>query len=351
LLLAGIATLAIGFAMGLQVVPRGVSGTMRPADFDSRASFWASFEPQRPDNSGFRLASLETEAISLSATEAGQSWSVRSTGGYAVSAEDPASNSHVVSFNERFAALFGSPSGAPTAQTVGRQPSPNQGGHTAPGSTVNQRVASLIPLPAAPPAGLSKKQSRTTDGPEEPITPPDVDAHTAIYDISAHTVYLPSGQRLEAHSGFGSRLDDPRYVSEKDLGPTPPNVYDLSLRAKLFHGVRAIRLNPVGGAGMFGREGLLAHSYMLGPNGQSNGCVSISDYPVFFNAFMSGEINRLVVFEHLSTPPNPTALGWLRLPETIRVSFRTFLNTGPALFDHLSGAGDQQRVPQVAGGS
>ncbi len=39
-------------------------------------------------------------------------------------------------------------------------------------------------------------------------------AWTAVYDISAHTVYLPDGTKLEAHSGRGGRLDDPRYVHE-----------------------------------------------------------------------------------------------------------------------------------------
>ena len=32
---------------------------------------------------------------------------------------------------------------------------------------------------------------------------------TAVYDISAHMVYLPDGTKLEAHSGLGSDLDDP----------------------------------------------------------------------------------------------------------------------------------------------
>jgi hypothetical protein len=36
------------------------------------------------------------------------------------------------------------------------------------------------------------------------------------------------------------------------------------LREELFHGVHAIRLNPVGGGNMFGRDGMLAHTYMLG---------------------------------------------------------------------------------------
>jgi hypothetical protein len=42
-----------------------------------------------------------------------------------------------------------------------------------------------------------------------------------------------------------------------------------------------------------GRSGLLAHGYMLGPNGDSNGCVSIRDYERFLAAFERGEIKRL----------------------------------------------------------
>jgi hypothetical protein len=125
------------------------------------------------------------------------------------------------------------------------------------------------------------------------------DSHTAIYDIEAHTVYLPSGMRLEAHSGLGQRLDDPRYVAEKKRGATPPNVYDLALREAPFHGVQAIRLNPVDDGKMFGRDGILAHTYMLGPSGQSFGCVSFKDYQQFLKAFLRGEIDRLVVVPHL----------------------------------------------------
>ena len=98
-------------------------------------------------------------------------------------------------------------------------------------------------------------------------------------DIAARTVYLPNGRRLEAHSGLGSHMDDARHVNLKGEGPTPPNTYKVVMHEEPFHGVRAIRLVPVGDGKMFGRDGLLAHSYMLGPNGQSNGCVSFSDYP------------------------------------------------------------------------
>ena len=67
--------------------------------------------------------------------------------------------------------------------------------------------------------------------------------------------------------------------------------------------------------------GCLAHSYMLGPNGQSNGCVSFSDYPAFLDAYLKGEVDRLVVVEHLAIAPGPkTASGWL--PEFIKDLFR-----------------------------
>ena len=179
--------------------------------------------------------------------------------------------------------------------------------------------AALPPVaPAARPAAAAQLAAATPEkhlGPEQahnkpaPVSVPlpDPDSHTAVYDISAHTVYLPGGERLEAHSGLGEMLDNPRYVSAKDRGPTPPNVYDLALRGELFHEVRAIRLNPVGGDSMFGRDGILAHSYMLGPNGQSNGCVSFKDYPAFLHAYLKGEVDRLVVVPHLGSTPWRTA--------------------------------------------
>jgi hypothetical protein len=129
------------------------------------------------------------------------------------------------------------------------------------------------------------------------------DQSTAVYDISAHTVYLPDGTRLEAHSGLGDRLDDPRFVNERDRGATPPGVYQLTLRDSLFLGVQALRLNPIGGGFTFNRVGLLAHPYMLGPNGDSNGCVSFKSYDAFLRAFESGEVKRLAVVAQWTGPP------------------------------------------------
>jgi hypothetical protein len=158
--------------------------------------------------------------------------------------------------------------------------------------------------------------------PKDPDLPADIDtSRTAIYDITSRTVYLPNGRRLEAHSGLGGHMDDPRFVHVKRTGPTPPNVYELKLRERLFHGVRAIRLIPTDNSKMYGRDGILAHSYLLGPRGESNGCVSFKDYAAFLDAFDRGEINRLVVVERLADPPSPkTASDWLA--NTLKDIFR-----------------------------
>src|SRR6266404_6317584 len=163
---------------------------------------------------------------------------------------------------------------------------------------------------APPKATVSKVDVRLVQ-PRKEGPQLEEDGRTAIYDITARTVYLPSGRRLEAHSGFGDLMDDPRHVHMRMQGATPPNVYNLTLRERLFHGVRAIRLSPVDGSRMYGRAGILAHPYMLGANGESNGCVSLSDYPEFLNAFLRGEVTRLVVVERLESPPGKFAAGQL----------------------------------------
>ena len=125
---------------------------------------------------------------------------------------------------------------------------------------------------------------------------PRYDRATAVYDISARKVYLPDGSQLEAHSGLGEKLDDPRSANIRMRGVTPPHLYDLTPRESLFHGVAALRLKPVGGEeAIFGRSGLLAHTYMLGPGGDSNGCVSFKDYNAFLNAYRNQGIKRLAV--------------------------------------------------------
>jgi len=144
---------------------------------------------------------------------------------------------------------------------------------------------------AAPDGGVANDGQSITSGRIAPN-----DGVTAVYDISARTVYMPDGTKLEAHSGLRAKLDDPRYVHVKMWGATPPHTYDLVPREALFHGVQALRLIPHGGEGaIFGRTGLLAHTYMLGPNGDSNGCVSFKDYNAFLRAYQNGKVKRLVV--------------------------------------------------------
>ncbi|MGX1165048.1 hypothetical protein AB7M16_001314 [Bradyrhizobium sp. USDA 372] len=125
---------------------------------------------------------------------------------------------------------------------------------------------------------------------------PPYERDTAVYDITAKTVYLPDGTRLEAHSGLGSNLDDPRSSKIRMRGVTPPHIYTLKPREALFHGVPALRLTPIGGeSAIYGRDGLLAHTFMLGPNGDSNGCVSFKDYYAFLDAYRNKGIRKLAV--------------------------------------------------------
>jgi hypothetical protein len=126
------------------------------------------------------------------------------------------------------------------------------------------------------------------------------DRYTAVYDISAHTVYMPDGSRLEAHSGLGNLLDDPQHADQKMRGVTPPNIYNLELREQPFHGVRALRMIPQDERKTFGRRGILAHTYMLGPNGDSNGCVSFKNYDAFLQAFLRQDVKRLAVVTRLA---------------------------------------------------
>ena len=126
--------------------------------------------------------------------------------------------------------------------------------------------------------------------------------NTVLYDISKRAVYLPDGEKLEAHSGFGQFMDDPTSVARKDLGVTPPNVYAVTFREKPFHGVRALRMKPVGSGNMYGRDGILAHSYLLGAEGASNGCLSVRDYDKFLQAFEDGKFNKIIVLLSVEDP-------------------------------------------------
>jgi hypothetical protein len=313
-----IAALAVGFALksdgthgiglanaGLQAEPPGILAL--GAILLNSLGLAVSAGSQIPDGPGVRAASLETEVASESAVEETKRWSEPSSARTCASFNERFYfDGRLASFDERFAGAAVSPRRDAAAEVDERWtsillPPPGLGEHAKGRPAVAQSAPEPAPVTSSPLASVYEKRLRTAEARNGLTLPPDADAHTAIYDIAARTVYLPSGHRLEAHSGLGSRLDDPRHVNVKGQGPTPPNLYGLALRERLFHGVRAIRLTPVDDGKMFGRDGILAHSYMLGPNGQSNGCVSFSNYPAFLQAFLRGEVDRLVVVDHLAT--------------------------------------------------
>lgn len=237
-----------------------------------RATVDAPLPPRRP-------AELKTLAMRMPAAAALRQMARQETTTAAPAA--PAEN------NSFFEKIFGgasqpatqqpAPTGRPNA--AGRQQPPAQALAYAAPETTGGLFGGLTR--AATPAGPA----------------PRAGAQTAVYDISAHTVYMPDGTQLEAHSGLREHLDDPRFVHVRMKGPTPPSVYQLSPREALFHGVEALRLTPISGS-VYGRAGLLAHTYMLGPNGDSNGCVSFRDYAAFLRAYKSGQVRRLVVVAH-----------------------------------------------------
>jgi len=186
------------------------------------------------------------------------------------------------------------------------------------------QVAVALPPPAAIPEKRVAPQAAPNKEPAKEPALSETDSRTAVYDIAASTVYLPNGQKLEAHSGLYDKMDNPRFVHVRMRGPTPPNIYELTLRQELFHGVRAIRLNPVDNKKMFGRDGMLAHTYMLGPNGQSNGCVSFKNYDKFLQAFLKGEVDRLVVVGELGN------MSWREAARTGRGPVKRYASYEPA---------------------
>lgn len=180
-------------------------------------------------------------------------------------------------------------------------------GKPASASKGSQRNAEPVLAYAKPNSPIEDDDDDAVPRYDKPVFTPRLRAGVAIYDIENSTVYLPSGERLEAHSGLGKMRDNPRFVNQKMRGPTPPHTYNLTMREALFHGVEAIRLTPVQGSdAIFNRVGLLAHTYMLGRNGDSNGCVSFKDYKRFLAAYKRGDIRQLVVVPRMNNKPAST---------------------------------------------
>jgi hypothetical protein len=288
------AVIAVGFALTSAGIP--VMGSSSPElQDDEPIEMGAPVGVQIPDGLGAHEARLETEFASAVGRTEKASKALSVSAPCATFDERFYFDQQISSFDERFTSAFGAD---------------GEGANVGEPATGKPAVTHAVPRPETSRHASILEERLNIAGASLGVSVPfDSDNRTAIYDIAARTVYLPNGNKLEAHSGLGSRLDDPRYVNAKGQGPTPPNIYNLALRERLFHGVRAIRLVPVHDGKMFGRDGILAHSYMLGPSGQSNGCVSFRNYPAFLNAFLKGEVDRIVVVQHLLTTTGATTTG------------------------------------------
>lgn len=137
---------------------------------------------------------------------------------------------------------------------------------------------------------------------------PGPGSRIAVYVIEDAVVHMPNGEKLRAHSGRGNMRDNPKYVHVKNMGPTPPNVYKLRMREARFHGVEAIRMNPVGDAKMYNRDGFLTHTFLLRRRGDSSGCVVFEDYNRFLNAYKRGHVQTLIVVPSMRDLPKYMAM-------------------------------------------
>lgn len=167
------------------------------------------------------------------------------------------------------------------------------------------------PKPPAPPAAAkndpprqalayaSPKVDNEEIGLPRKAVSPRLQAGVAIYDITAKTVYMPDGTKFEAHSGLGQYRDNPKYKHMRGKGPTPPNTYRLSMRETPFHGVPALRMTPQDNSKMFGRDGILTHSYLRRRPGDSAGCIAFKDYYAFLKYYKRGDLHTIVVVESL----------------------------------------------------
>ncbi len=194
----------------------------------------------------------------------------------------------------------------------------------------NKPRVERVPAPEAPvvAAAPEKPKKKTLFGmlayakPDNPITTddgaggifnrknslPGPGSRIAVYVIEDSVVHMPNGEKLRAHSGRGHMRDNPKYVHVKNMGPTPPNVYKLRMREARFHGVEAIRMNPVGDAKMYNRDGFLTHTYLLRRRGDSSGCVVFEDYNKFLNAYKRGNVHTLIVVPSMRELPKYMAM-------------------------------------------
>jgi hypothetical protein len=163
-----------------------------------------------------RLASLEWEAVSESDIEDEElrsGWASSGLTGAPLNRLffDPRTPSFeerfggAAGFDERFGVVI-APGSQPSAETKEPPdrvvlPPPDPGERTRARAAAGQSTSGAAPTSSR--AGTPKKRLASLETPNDSNSTSDTDAHTAIYDVTARTVYMPNGRRLEAHSGFG----------------------------------------------------------------------------------------------------------------------------------------------------
>ena len=119
-------------------------------------------------------------------------------------------------------------------------------------------------------------------------------------NLGAHRLSVPTANSSRRIRGCGDQMDDPRHVNGQDARGVRRRTSRSDHAGIAFSRRRGDPAQPASTkTEMFGRDGILAHTYMLGPNGQSNGCVSFKNYAAFLRAFQTGDIDRLVVVAEL----------------------------------------------------
>ncbi len=131
---------------------------------------------------------------------------------------------------------------------------------------------------------------------------------TAIYDISAATVYLPSGEKLEAHSGIATCATIRAMLTRRCV----------ALRHRALISFRCVKAYSTGSKQCVCSQPMVAirttatacwrtHTCCAGQD--SNGCVVFKDYARFLRAFKRGEVNRMIVVTSMSSSSKPARIA------------------------------------------
>jgi len=250
---------------------------------EALASRWmpADFRASISDDDGSEIALPKIEGPASAFALAPAATSVTATTGVPLPRSRPTAADQVAASTSQALALAAAPANRPAERSL------------------LQKLSDMVAPSRMTMASLSTGPNLFGRGPDLSLF--GYDGATAVYDIKAHAVYLPNGTVFEAHSGMGTLRDDPEHVDVRMQGATPPAVYSLKPRERDFHGVAALRMTVADGTDINGRSGLLVHSFMLGPNGDSNGCISVKDYDRFLRAFNDGQFSHIAVVPSLKS--------------------------------------------------